>query len=182
MWEIVCHTVNNVGTMATYKKTASGVADISKIDAEYGICAGMSAIWLKNMFVGRDIDAGNMITASILYSKWKSRWKSRPSAEIWNQWLVENAGLSQVAAHSWSSTEAVLQMKNFGSYYISTGNHALAVVARDGGFYFFDPNVGARRTDSATDFDDVKRLIEQYSSPLYKGYKPTWVVLTVVNA
>lgn len=182
-WDHLFTTVNDVGVKATYRKTGIGTVDMSRVGAEWGVCAGMSALWLKRMFGGRDIlSAPDKGAAGILYAKWANRQDGRGlSAEQFNTGLVENAGLEIESVQSYHAANAVLAMGTVhGSYYISTGNHAMAAVTGGSGFYFFDPNGGAWKTSSQGEFEGVKGHIDGYSGT--PGYNPSWLLLKVGNA
>jgi hypothetical protein len=184
MWDHLFSTVNDVGVKATYTKVAPKNVDMSKpARAEWGVCAGMSAIWLKKMFSVRDILAApNKNFAGILYAKWANRQDARGlSAEDFNLGLVQNADLIADSVENLSGARAMLTMSAIhGSYYISTGNHAMAVVTGSPSSYFFDPNGGAWKMNSIGEFDDVKDRIEAYAK--FGGYNPVWLILKVSNA
>ncbi|MDE3136159.1 MAG: hypothetical protein KGL59_06275 [Acidobacteriota bacterium] len=182
MWDHLFTTVNDVGVKATYRKGALGRVDMTTVKAEWGVCAAMSAIWLKKMFTNRDIlSAPDKSAAGILYSKWANRQDSRGlNAEQFNLGLVGNAGLETESVESLAADRAILSMSTIhGSYYISTGNHAMAAVTGRTGYYFFDPNGGAWKTLVLGDFNGVKGSIEAYSA--VGGYNPTWLILKVLN-
>jgi len=181
MWDHLFKTVNDVGVKATYKKTAVGSVDMSRVGgAEWGVCAGMSAIWLQKMFAGRDIlSAPDRSAAGILYAKWANAQDGRGlSAEQFNQGLLTNAGLEVESTQTFGPAAAVMRMGTVhGSYYVSTGNHAMAAVTGKSGFYFFDPNGGAWKTTAQGEFEGVKAHIETYAGS--SGYTPQWVVIKV---
>jgi hypothetical protein len=182
MWERLFTSVNDVGVKVSFGRGALGNVDMSTVRAQWGVCAGMSAIWLKKMFSSRDILAApDKNAAAILYAKWANRQDARGlSAEDFNTELVQNAGLEVETVESLSAARAILSMSAVhGSYYISTGNHAMAAVTKPGVSYFFDPNSGAWKTITPGDFDGVKASIEAYSA--VGGYKPSWLILKVTD-
>ena len=182
-WDHLFNTTNDVGVKATYQKTAPGSVDMSKLGAQWGVCAAMSALWLHNMMKGRDLlSAPDMARAGMLYSKWANRQDARGlSSEQFNVGICENAGLEIESVESLGAASATLHMSALhGAYYISSGNHAMATVTGGAGYYFFDPNGGAWKTSSLGEFNEVKSFVEGYSGSA--GYNPSWMILRVLRA
>lgn len=181
MWDHLFSTVNDVGVKTTYTRSAVGTVDMSRVGgAEWGVCAGMSALWLKKMFAGRDIlSAPDRGAAGILYAKWANAQDGQGlSAEQFNQGLLANAGLEVESSQSFGPEAAVLRMGTVhGSYYVTTGNHAMAAVSGRSGYYFFDPNGGAWKTSQQAEFEAIKAHIEGYAGS--GGYTPQWVLIKV---
>jgi hypothetical protein len=177
-WDHVITTVNDVGVKSSY-----GGGGVTQLKAQWGVCAAMSAIWLKKMFSMRDIMcAPDMVAAGALYAKWANRQDGQGlSSEQFNLGLVQNAGLDSDTVQSFSAASAVLRMGTMtGAYYISTGNHAMAAVTGPSGYYFFDPNGGAWKTLLSGKFDEVKTHIESaYAGQ--GGYASSWVLIKVSN-
>ena len=130
-------------------------------DGREGICGGMSAIWLKNMFNKRDVDCSPDLHASARIHANSEFF----NAKTWNENVLELAGLLVVATQRHACIEAIdAIMSANGSYYFSTGNHAMAAVNRNSTYYFFNPSYGALRT---TDADTFRHLAQE----LHTGYQ-----------
>ena len=181
MWTKLFETANDVGVKVTYKKNPLGEVELS--NAQWGVCAAMSALWLKNMFTQSETDARpDKFKSGILYGKWANRQDaSGLSAEQFNRYLVENAGMKILSLETLAHADAVNKMSTTpGSYYLSTTIHAMAAINRSSGYYFFDPNSGSFKTGDVSDFRGIDAFITNTYGGL-SGYSANWLMLTVAE-
>jgi hypothetical protein len=183
-WQMLFKTDNDVRLLSLWRKDTGrqhGNRGFYAVDGREGVCGGMSAMWLKNMFNARDVDCKPDPHASARIHV-NSEFFNNQSAETWNQNVLELAGLSVVTYERLPHVDAINRiMSANGSYYISTGNHAMAAVKRNSSYYFFEPATGALKTE---DRDTFYRLAGELHVAylMIPRYTIRWAIIKVKEA
>jgi hypothetical protein len=147
----------------------------SATDGREGICGGMSAVWLKNMFNKHDVDCTPNLLASALAHANSEFF----AAANWNDNVLDLAGLVIVEKRELDHIDAInWMMLTVGSYYISTGNHAMAAVNRNSTYYFFNPTYGALKTTEAQTFNGLAQELHTAYQEIPR-YTILWTVIKV---
>jgi hypothetical protein len=180
--KLVYATTNDIGVKATYTVGATGLNLAAPAKAEWGVCAAMSALWLKKMFENSTrvlLSKPDKHAASFAYARAANRQDGKGlNADQFNEMILETFDLDVQELMHMSGRRVILQVQTvYGGYYFSTGNHAMGFFTGLGGrHYFFDPNIGLLETASPGDLDIAAWIETNYGGA---AYDPTWLLARV---
>ena len=166
-------TINNVGVNSKYSKSGT----FKK--AEMGVCAAMSALWLKNMHKSRPLlTKPESWAAAPVYQRAASKQDAQGwSSEKFNLEVLKNCDLNASKIQKMTPGKVIKEVQgNDGYYYLNIGNHALGFAKRDKVYFFFDPNCGLFQSRQASDIDLEGWIKATYSGA---GYWSEWKLFTV---